>query len=154
MENATMTPSDNCTALVKRFEGFRSIPYTCPAGKATVGYGFTHYADGTLVTLTDQPMVQSVADEMLVTMLADYGRQVSELLTIPVNQNQFDALVDFAYNLGVGNLKTSTLLKMVNFGQFDVAAEEFGKWVHAGPKTLPGLVVRRDAERRLFTTEV
>jgi GH24 family phage-related lysozyme (muramidase) len=148
-----MTPSDNCIALVKRFEGFRSQPYFCPAGKATVGYGFTHYADGTPVKITDAPITQQKADEMLVEMLADYGRQVAALLTVPVIQNQFDALVDFAYNLGVGNLKTSTLLKMVNFGQFDVAAEEFGKWVHVGSKTLPGLITRRDAERRLFTTE-
>jgi lysozyme len=69
---------------------------------------------------------------------------------VPLTQNQFDALVSFVFNLGVGNFRTSTLLKKLNAGDNDGAAQEFGRWIHAGGKALPGLVRRREAERALF----
>ena len=125
-------------------------PYLCPAGKPTIGYGATHYPDGTAVHITDPAISENSATMMLDAMLADYGAKVDGLLTVDVTQGQFDALTDFAYNCGVANLRSSTLLKYVNEENFDAAAREFGKWDHAGGKVLPGLTARRKAEKHLF----
>jgi lysozyme len=126
----------------------------CPAGKPTIGYGATHYPDGVPVTLSDPAITDVHASVLLANMLLDYGIGVSKLLKVAVTQGQFDALVDFAYNLGVGSLSVSTLMKLVNENRTDDAALELGKWVHEGVKVLPGLVARREAERRLFLGEV
>jgi lysozyme len=82
--------------------------------------------------------------------LKDYEAAVLRYVTVPLNQNQFDALVDFAYNAGAQNLRISTLLKLLNQSQYDKAAAEFDKWVKGGGKTLPGLIKRRALERQLF----
>jgi lysozyme len=79
---------------------------------------------------------------------------VSAAVTVPLNDNEFGALTSFTFNLGIGNLKSSTLLKKLNAGDRAGAADEFGKWVNAGGKPLPGLVKRRAAERALFLTPV
>ncbi len=127
-----------------------SHPYICPSGKATIGYGATHYPDGTAVYLTDPPISEEMASIMLDAMLGDYGIQVEKLLSVDVTQGQFDALVDFAYNCGLNNLRSSTLLKYVNDGNFDAAAREFCKWDHAGGKVMTGLTHRRETEKALF----
>jgi lysozyme len=149
-----MTPSSTCADMVRHFEGFRSSPYLCPAGKPTIGYGATHYLDGVSVTLADPSITEERASVLLVNMLLDYGIGVSRLLKVSVSQGQFDALVGFAYNLGVANLSASTLMKLVNGGSIEAAALEFGKWVHADGKVLPGLVARREAECMMFLGEI
>jgi lysozyme len=140
-----MTPSPRCVELVKRFEGFRAKPYLCPAGVATTGYGHT---EG--VSLSDPPITRESATALLEKDLAVFASGVARLMTAPVKQSQFDALVSFAYNVGLGNLQRSTLLKKVNSGDLASAAREFANWTKAKGVELPGLVKRRAAERALF----
>lgn len=142
--------SDNCLALIRQFEGFRASPYLCPAGVPTIGYGSTRYANGTPVKLTDSPITQVYADDIMRATLREYESAVCRYVQVPLTQNQFDALVDFAYNAGAKNLLTSTLLRLLNAGDYAGAAGQFGRWVNGGGKRLPGLVARREAERVLF----
>jgi len=145
-----MIPSQNCINMIKMFEGFRAKPYKCPAGVPTIGYGSTFYSNGKKVTLKDKPITEQDATNLLTTVVTNFSSGVSKLLKIQVTQNQFDALVDFAYNVGIGNLKSSTLLKKVNAKNFSGAALEFIKWNKADGKVLPGLTKRRTAEKDLF----
>ena len=149
-----MQVSDNCLKIIREFEGFKSRPYLCPAGVPTIGYGSTRYASGTPVKLTDPPITEVQADEIMHATLGQYVEAVNRYVTTSINQNQFDALVDFAYNAGAQNLRTSTLLKLLNQGDVAGAAVQFDKWVSGGGKKLPGLVRRRAAERELFETPV
>ncbi len=149
-----MQVSDNCLKIIREFEGFKSKPYLCPAGIPTIGYGSTRYANGTAVKLSDPPITEGQADEIMHATLGQYVDAVSRYVTASINQNQFDALVDFAYNAGAQNLRTSTLLKLLNMGDYAGAAAQFDVWVNGGGKKLPGLVRRRAAERGLFETPV
>jgi lysozyme len=137
--------------LIKEFEGFRSKPYLCSAGVPTIGYGATYYPSGKKVTLNDQPITEEYAVQLLSTMLDTFEKAVDSFCRDDINQDQFDALVSFAYNLGNGSLKSSTLLKKVNANPNDpTIRDEFMKWVNAGGKKLPGLVRRRQAEADLY----
>jgi lysozyme len=149
-----MQVSDNCLKIIREFEGFKSKPYLCPAGVPTIGYGSTRYANGTAVKLTDPSITEGQADEIMQATLGQYEDAVNRYVTASINQNQFDALVDFAYNAGAQNLRTSTLLKRLNQGDYAGAAAQFDVWVNGGGKKLPGLVRRRASERTLFETPV
>lgn len=138
-------------ALIKQFEGLRAKPYLCSAQVATIGYGSTFYADGSKVRLTDPAISTDQAEELLALTLGQYEECVNEL-SDNLTQNQFDALVCFAYNLGCGALRGSTLAKLVRGNQMQTAAHAFDAWNKAGGKVLPGLVRRRAAERKLFET--
>lgn len=138
-------------ALIESFEGFRSKPYKCPAGIPTIGYGNTFYPDGRKVSLSDSPINESQATDLLKNTLSTFEKYVDSFCRDDINQNQFDALVSFAYNLGPANLKSSTLLKKINNNPSDpTIRNEFMKWVRAGGRTLPGLVRRRQAEADLY----
>ena len=145
-----MKTSDKGVALIKQFEGFRSKPYLCPAGVPTIGYGSTYYPDGKKVTLRDNPVTEADATAMLRSMLVRYENGVDRYVQVPITQGQFDALVSFAYNVGLSALKGSTLLRLVNERNFVGAAAQFSRWNRAGGKVLPGLTRRREAERKLF----
>jgi lysozyme len=157
--------------LIKTFEGFKAKPYLCPAKVPTIGYGATYYSDGKKVTMNDKAISEPDAVKLLMEMLVTYERSVDSFCIDDINQNQFDALVSFAYNAGVGNLKSSTLLKKVNANFNDPAIRlEFMKWVNGGDGTkngvdddgdglvdeagerqrLKGLVKRRTAEADLY----
>ena len=140
--------------LIKKFEGFRARPYLCPAGVATCGYGSTFYADGTPVKLTDLLVSQADAELLLQGTLGQYEKAVNDGITQPLTQGQFDALVDFAYNCGVGNFRSSTLRKKINAGDMAGASLEFARWNKGGGVVLAGLVRRREAERLLFVGNV
>ena len=143
--------SNNLIELIKQFEGFSAVPYMCPAGVATIGYGSTRYADGRKVTMTDNTITIDGAVQLLKQTLSQYELAVDSYCRDDINQNQFDALVDFAYNCGNGNLKSSTLLKKVNINPNDPSiADEFKKWNKGGGKVLKGLVRRREAEINLY----
>jgi GH24 family phage-related lysozyme (muramidase) len=131
--------------LIKEFEGFRSDAYLCPAGVWTIGYG--HTAD----VKPGDYVSRERGEEMLREDLMYFEAAVSDLITTTLNQNEFDALVSFTYNCGVGALGGSTLRKRLNDGEAKckVFQEELPKWVKAGSETLPGLVRRRDAEVEL-----
>ena len=131
--------------LLKKFEGCKLKAYRCPAGILTIGYGHTSAAgdpevhDGMTIT-------QQQAEDILKADLVKYEQPVAAMVKVDLEQNQFDVLVDFAYNAGVGALKTSSLLKKVNAGDFAAVPDELMKWTKGGGKVLPGLVRRRQAE--------
>ena len=145
-----MKASQNCIDLIHRFEGFRENPYLCPAGVPTIGYGSTRYPDGTHVNLTDACITRERADAIMRATLVEYENAVNRYVRVDLNQNQFDALTDFAYNAGAKNLLNSTLLKKLNDKDYAGALMQFERWVYAGDKILPGLVRRRMAEKALF----
>jgi len=145
-----MKTSDKGIELIKQFEGFSSTPYLCPAGVWTIGYGTTRYPDGRKVSQHDKPITEAEATKLLADTLVDNETGVLSLIEADLMQHEFDALVSFAYNLGLQNLKTSTLRKRINEGDYIAAAREFDKWVKAKGKVLPGLVSRRKAEQAMF----
>ena len=135
--------------LVKEFEGLRLKAYKCPAGVWTIGYGHTSSAGKPIVT-PDLVISNDEAEQILERDMVQYEDGVRKFVKVELTQNQFDALVDFAYNAGVGALQKSTLLKKVNAGKFDEVPAEFMKWTKGGGKELPGLVRRRRAEVKLW----
>jgi lysozyme len=146
-----MQASQKGLDLIKRFEGFRSKPYLCPAGVPTIGYGSTYYQNGVKVKLTDPAISEEAAEQLLKINLVHYERGVDSMTKDHINQNQFDALVSFAYNTGLVNYKNSTLLKRVNADPNDPDIEkQFMRWVRAGGKVIKGLIVRRNAEAALY----
>ena len=131
--------------LVKQFEGCKLKAYRCPAGVCTIGYGHTSDA-GPPKVYDGMRITQAEADEILRQDLIKFERSVQDLVKVKLTQNQFDVLVDFAYNAGVGNLKSSTMLKKINSGQLGAVPAELMKWTKGGGRELPGLVRRRQAE--------
>jgi lysozyme len=132
-------------ALLKKFEGCKLSSYRCPANVCTIGYGHTSAAGVPEVT-DGMKITQQDADDILRRDLVKYETAVYGMVKQPLTQHQFDVLVDFAYNAGVGALKSSTLLKKVNAAQFDDVPAELMKWTKGGGKVLTGLVRRRQAE--------
>lgn len=144
-----MKTSDRGVALIKAHEGLWLTAYTDPVGVWTIGYGHTTAAGPPKVE-QGMKITDAGADAILRQDLAKFEGYVSSAVKVPLNQNEFDALVSFTFNLGPGNLRSSTLLKKLNAGDRAGAADEFLKWTRAGGKTLPGLVKRREAERAVF----
>lgn len=136
--------------LIKTFEGCKLEAYNCSAGVTTIGFGNTRYEDGTPVKMGDK--ITKERAESLFELIADsFASKVKPLVTANVNSNQFDALVSFAYNCGIANLKSSTLLRKVNANPNDPTIRaEFEKWNKAGGKVLAGLTRRRKAEADLY----
>lgn len=138
----------NAIDLIKQFEGFRPQAYQDSVGVWTIGYGTT--------IINGQPVKQGMTitqDQALQLVQQEVNKlwsKIESILKVKINDNQMNALVDFAYNLGYNALKTSTLMRLVNESKFDEAANQFPRWVYAGGKVLPGLVKRREAERQLF----
>ena len=130
--------------LIKHFEGCELYAYKCPAGVWTIGYGHTKGVEpGMQITEQD-------AEDMLKEELIEYESYINDLVTVGLNQNQFDAMVSWVYNLGAGNLKASTLLKVLNAGDYAGVPEQMLRWNKAGGKVLEGLTRRRQAEADLF----
>ena len=141
----------NGIELIKKYEGFMSEPYKCPAGVPTIGYGATYYPNGERVNMNDVSITKETAELYLMNMLGSYENAVNRYVQVTLTQNQFDALVSFAYNLGNGSLQKSTLLKRVNANPCDSdITNQFNRWVKAGGKTLRGLVKRRKEEAKLY----
>lgn len=139
-------------ALVKRFEGFSPTPYLCPANRWTIGFGSTRGLDGLPVTAATAPITSEEADALLARDLEDAERAVLRLIKVPLTDGQFDALCDFAFNLGSGSLQRSTLRAKVNRGEHGDVPGEFLKWCRGGGRILPGLVRRRRAEAERYAS--
>ena len=136
--------------LIKRFEGFSHTVYICPAGYPTIGYGHVvkpqereQFAGG---ITTEQ------AEALLRQDVQTAERAVLRLITVPLTDGQFDALVSFTFNLGAGALQRSTLRRKVNRGDHAAVPAEFRKWVWAGGRKLQGLVRRREAEADRYSS--
>jgi lysozyme len=148
-----MKPSPFCLSLIKAFESYRSTAYLCPAGVWTIGWGTIRYKDGTRVKQGDVISSEKAKDEFQYEV--NKKAEGVNRLVKNVNQQQFDALVSFAYNLGLGALEDSTLLKRVKANPNDPDIRvQFMKWTKARQngvlKELPGLVRRRKAEADLY----
>ena len=132
--------------LIKHFEGCELEAYKCPAGVWTIGYG---HIKGVKEGMT---ITEHQAEEMLKSELNEYEGYINNLVTAELNQNQFDAMVSWVYNLGGGNLSASTLLKVLNAGDYAGVPAQMMRWNKAGGKVLEGLTRRRQAEADLFAT--
>lgn len=145
-----MKTSDEGVRLIEKFEGFSPKMYMDPVGLPTIGFG-------TLLDTKEEQYLKTAtisrieAEVLLRKELYPIEAALNKMVRVPINQNQFDALVSFCYNLGTGALKTSTLLQKINQNPADPdIAGEFAKWHHAGGKDLPGLKARRLEESRLY----
>jgi len=138
--------TEACIRLVKRFEGFSPVPYRCPAGIPTIGYGH-------VITERDSftyPLTEEQAERILITDLMRIERIIKPMILVPLSWNQLDALVSFSFNVGPCAFRISTLRRLLNEGNYEGAGEQFLKWVYVGKTKLKGLVRRRQAERVLF----
>ena len=139
-----MKTSKKGIEIIKKYEGLRLKAYKCPAGILTIGYGHTkNVKQGDTITETQ-------AEILLIYDLIDIENCIKKNVKIPLNQNQFDALVSLCFNIGCGNFLKSTLLKKLNEGKIAEAVKEFLKWNKAGGKELAGLTKRRQVEMELF----
>jgi lysozyme len=136
--------------IIKKHEGLRLQAYLCPAKVPTIGFGNTFYEDGTRVKMGDR-ITRDRAEKLLLHVVEAFAVQVDRLVTSKLNANQRAALVSFAYNVGIGNLQRSTLLRKVNANPNDLTIRiEFMKWTKARGVVLRGLVVRRQDEANLY----
>ena len=131
-------------ALIKKFEGLELKAYQCAAGVWTIGYGHTKDVQ------EGDEWSESHADHMLEVELEEFEGYINDNVTVALSQNQFDALVSWVYNLGPANLKASTMLKVLNSGDYEGVPAQIQRWNKAGGKVLEGLIRRRKAEALLF----
>lgn len=139
-----MRTSQRGLSLIKSFEGLRLLAYEDAVGIWTIGYGTTRGVTAGMSISQEQ------AEWMLHNDVLRFEPEVERLVQVPLNANQWDALISFTYNLGAGNLASSTLLRLLNAGDYAGAADQFPRWIKAGGQVLNGLVRRREAERVLF----
>jgi lysozyme len=142
----SLTYSQNGLNLTEQFEGLRLEAYQDVVGVWTIGYGHT---GGVTPGMT---CTQEQANDWLSQDVQGASHVVNTVVQVQLNQNQFDALVDFVFNLGAGNFQSSTLLRLINQGNFTGAANQFPLWNHAGGVVVAGLTERRIAEQKLFLT--
>ena len=141
-----MQISNKGLELIKFYEGLELEAYKCAAGVWTIGYGWTHdVKEGDTIT-------EERAEELLREGIVQYENAVHDLVDVPLEQHQFDALVSWVYNLGKANLAASTLLKKVNAQEFDEVPDQIRRWNKAGGKVLEGLTKRRESEAKLWST--
>jgi lysozyme len=140
-----MKISSNGIELIKIFEGLELEAYKCAAGVWTIGYGHIKGVhEGMNIT-------EDTANKMLMEELVEYENYIDQAVTVPLAQCQYDAMVSWVYNLGNGNLTSSTLLKVLNSGDYDGVPAQMMRWNKAGGKVLEGLTRRRQAEADLFS---
>ena len=139
-----METSNEGISLIQKFEGCELEAYQCSAGVWTIGYGHTKDV------IKGMTITKEEAEQMLVDELHEYENYINEYVTVALSQNQFDALVSWVYNLGPANLKVSTMLKVLNKGQYEEVPAQMKRWNKAGGKVLEGLIRRREAEACLF----
>lgn len=140
-----MQISDKGLALIRHFEGFRARAYYDIVGVLTIGYGRTHgVREGDVTT-------EQAEDDWMRAHCAEVGRQIDAAVVVPLGQHQFDALVSFAYNVGIGAFRDSTLLRLLNEGLYDDVPAQLARWDKAGGKVVAGLARRREAEADLWS---
>lgn len=143
-----MQLSDAGLNLIKQSEGFRANTYNDAAGIPTIGFGHKLLPGESF----PNGITEAQAEQILASDVSTACHDVGSLVTVPLTQGQFDALVDFCYNLGRGRLAGSTLLRDLNAGNYDAARQQLLLWDHAGTQVLPGLQIRRQAEFNLWAS--
>ena len=139
-----MNISNEGLSLIKKFEGCEFDSYKCAAGVWTIGYGSTHGIE------KGMSISKSRAEELLLEDIAQFEDIVDKAVSVNLSQNQYDALVSWTFNLGGGNLNSSTMLKVLNAGDYENVPEQIKRWNKANGKVLEGLIRRREAEALLF----
>jgi len=139
-----MNTSTEGIELIKHYEGCELKAYRCPADVLTIGYGVTKGVT------EDMEITQQQADEMLEAELVEYEHYLDNMVKVTLNQNQYDSLIAWIYNLGPTNLKKSTLLIVLNNGNYENVPDQIKRWNKANGKVLNGLVKRRNSEALLF----
>jgi lysozyme len=144
--------------VVRKFEGLHRrtpagvVPYLCPAGVWTIGYGSTHYADGRAVRRDDPPMSEQDCEDLLMTTLPKYMAQaVAASPVLSRHPRRWAAIGSFIFNLGGGRYRSSTLRKCINAEDWQAACEQIMRWTRGGGRVLPGLVARRRVEAAMLT---
>lgn len=145
-----MKVSEQCIKMIKHHEGVRTKPYQDPIGLWTVGVGHLIEDGKKLPKEWNRELTDEEVDALLYKDLERFEIGVKRLTKVALSQSQFDALVSFSFNVGLGNLQSSTLRSKLNREDYEGASNEFPKWRRAGGKILPGLVKRRADERALF----
>lgn len=161
-----MKVSEKGLSLIKHHEGIRYKPYRCPAGLFTIGVGHVMYPEQARIPSTPEGMAKRKAwplrpednrtwskeevDKLLAADVVRFERGVERLITIRLSQNEFDALVSFSFNLGLGTLQRSTIRQALNRGDKIAAMQSLVKYCKAGGKVLKGLELRRKDEKALF----
>ena len=145
----SMSVSNKGVDLICEFEGKRLVAYDDGVGVWTIGFGTIKYPSGNRVKKGDTCTLEQ-AKEYMRHDLIEFEHTVNSSVKVPLNQNQFDALVSLAYNIGSSAFKSSTLVKKLNTGDYQGAADQFNVWVNAGGKRMQGLVNRRNKEKLLF----
>jgi lysozyme len=139
-----MTASQELIDFLKQHEGFRSAPYLDTEGVPTIGYGTVYYPNGTKVTMADAHVDEPTAAEYLTDTVNKNAATVEKIVCVPLTQGRLDALTEFSYNLGLGALESSTLLKMIHANINDpTISEQFGRWVNGAHGVIQALVERR-----------
>ena len=141
-----MKTSDVGVEMIKEFEGKKQVAYQDPAGVWTIGYGHTKGVE------KGQLCIEKTCDRFLREDLEEVEEYIDRLVEVPLTQKQYDALVAWTFNLGPTNLKESTMLRKLNYGDYESVPEEMRRWNKAGGEVLNGLVRRRDAEANLFSS--
>ena len=142
-----MNISKEGLSLIKKFEGCELEAYLCPAGVWTIGYGHTKdVKEGDKINKEE-------ADYLLQEEMIEYESYINDFVEVPLNQNQFDALCSWVYNLGPTNLKNSTMLRVLNEEKYADVPQEIKRWNKAGGEVLDGLIKRREAESKIFLGE-
>lgn len=139
--------------LIKEFEGLKLKAYLDVVGVPTIGYGCTNGVSKEDVA-NGRTITEAEAEAFLLKELVQFEQGVPKYVTVPLNENEFSALVSFSYNLGLGSLQKSTLLQMLNSGDRSGAAAQFLRWNKAGGKEYAGLTRRRQAEKDLFEKSI
>jgi lysozyme len=154
-QHAPSQLSDAGAQFIGHFEGFRANLYNDAAGNCTIGYGHLVHSgpcNGSEPAEFKRGLSQQEAEELLRRDAQTAADAVRRFVHVPLDQAQFDALVSFVYNLGAGAFEGSTLLRDLNARDYAAVPGQLEEWTHAGGRVLPGLVARRQAEARLFTT--
>lgn len=137
--------------MIQRFEGYRAYPYLDVVKVPTIGFGNCWYPDGTKVSMKDKPLTVAEGEKLFTMVVKQFEDAVNKLVTVPITQNQYDSLVSLAYNIGVGALGKSSLLRAINgkLGRVEID-KAFKKWNTAGGKVHPVLTARRLEELDVF----
>jgi lysozyme len=146
----TVTPADWATALIQRFEELSLSPVPDTGDRYQLGFGMNYLPGNIPVTRDTAPITLDEAEALFVARLAEIAAQTDALVTVPLKDCERGALYSFVWNLGIGALGESTLLRLILSGDLVGASAEFPRWVHAAGVVLPGLVLRRAVEREVF----
>ena len=139
-----MNISEEGLSLIKKFEGCELKAYRCAANVLTIGYGTTKGVT------EDMEITKEEAESLLKEEMHEYEGYINDMIKVPLEQNQFDSMVSWVFNLGSTNLSSSTLLKKINNSEYDEVPSQIKRWNKAGGKVLDGLIRRREAEALLF----